>query len=257
MLSYQVHPGQGPYLLLMHGALSNSAQWRLNLAALSGFCRPVTAELLGHGDSPSPTKDEAYTPAAYARYFETIRLELNAERWFVCGYSLGAGLMINYALTHSSAIIGLIFTNSMSAFIDEQQATQWQQNAIKSSAAIAKAGLQAVEKMPIHPRHAMGLPEAVFEPLLTRAQLLNPAGIARMLAVTVPQASTRDRINQNRVPALLLNGVHEKRFQPFAEFVAANMPLITVEEIDAGHGVNMQAADAFNSRVQEFVTTCR
>jgi len=256
MLSYQVHPGQGPHLLLLHGALSNSAQWHLNLDALSAFCRPVTAELLGHGDSPSPTEDEAYTPAAYARYFETIRAELNADRWFVCGYSLGAGLIINYALMHSAPIIGLVFTNSMSAFIDAQQATQWQQNAIKSKAAIAKTGLKAIEKMPIHPRHAMGLPEAVFTPLLARSQLLNPTGIAHMLAVTVPQASTRDRIGRNQVPALLLNGVHEKRFQPFAEFAAANMPLLTVEEIDAGHGVNMQAAEAFNACVQEFVTTC-
>ena len=256
MLSYETHAGHGPFLLLIHGALSNSAQWQANISALSAFCRPVTAELLGHGDSPSPQNENAYTPSAYADYFETIRAELGTDSWFVCGYSLGAGLAINYALTHQQRISGLVFTNSMSAFVEQKQANRWQESASKSAAAIAQDGLKAIEKMPIHPRHAMGLPKALHQPLLARSKLLNPTGIAQMLAVTVPRASTRDRVAQNRVPALLLNGVREKRFQPYAEFAEQQMPLLTVERIEAGHGVNMQAPVAFNDAVQGFIASC-
>ena len=256
MLSYETHAGNGPFLLLIHGALSNSAQWQVNISALSAFCRPVTAELLGHGDSPSPEGDDAYTPSAYATYFETIRAELKTDSWFVCGYSLGAGLAINYALTHHERVAGLVFTNSMSALVDAQQAARWQEGASKSTTAIARDGLKAIEKMPIHPRHAIGLPEALHQPLLARSKLLNPTGIAQMLAVTVPRASTRDRVAQNQVPALLLNGVREKRFQPYAEFAAEKMPLLAVERIEAGHGVNMQAPAAFNDAVQGFLASC-
>ena len=33
-----VHPGEGPPMLLMHGFLSSRSQWRANLAALAAVC---------------------------------------------------------------------------------------------------------------------------------------------------------------------------------------------------------------------------
>lgn len=256
MLSYEVLPGQGPHLLLVHGALSNSAQWRPNLSALSKFCRPVVVELLGHGDSPAPTNATAYHPEAYLSYFERIRTELAAQHWFLCGYSLGAALSINYVLSYPERTRGILFTNSMSAFVDEQQTERWREDAIKTGAAITKSGLTAIEKMPVHPRHAIGLPRDVLEPLVARAKLLNPDGVAHMLATTVPNASVRNRFHQCQVPAMLLNGTREKRFQPFAEFAIQQLSGLAVRNLDAGHGVNMQAGDAFNACVQEFITTC-
>ena len=61
---YEVHPGRGPHLLLVHGMLSSRAQWLPNLAALAAVCRPVTLELWGHGRSPAPADPAAYHPDA-------------------------------------------------------------------------------------------------------------------------------------------------------------------------------------------------
>ena len=96
-LAFKVHPGNGPYLLLVHGFLSSSAQWLANLKELSTVCKPVTVDLWGHGRSPAPRDKIHYSPQAYAEQFEQIRQQLGIERWFVCGYSLGAGLSIRYA----------------------------------------------------------------------------------------------------------------------------------------------------------------
>jgi len=77
-------------LLLVHGFLSSSAQWLANIDELSDTCIPVTAELWGHGNSPSPENILLYHPDHYASQFEMIRQALNIDQWFVCGYSLGA-----------------------------------------------------------------------------------------------------------------------------------------------------------------------
>ena len=118
-IAFQVHPGQGPFLLMVHGFLSSSAQWLANLAALGEVCRPVTAELWGHGRSPAPADPAHYSPAAYVQQFDQIRRQLGADRWFLCGYSLGAGLTIRYACEHPEHVYAHIFTNSNSALADK------------------------------------------------------------------------------------------------------------------------------------------
>jgi len=68
-LAFEVHPGRGPHLLLVHGLLSSRAQWNANLEALSGCSRPVVVELFGHGRSPSPEDAAYYSPANYVSEF--------------------------------------------------------------------------------------------------------------------------------------------------------------------------------------------
>ncbi len=256
MLSYQVHPGTGPHLLLAHGALSNNAQWVLNLPALAQFCTPVTVELLGHGDSPAPTDPASYAPGAYVDYFDSLRRKLGVERWFLCGYSLSASLTIRYALERPERVIGHCLTNSNSAFADPALSAEWAAAGEQTMTKVAAQGRKFLERMPIHPRLATALPAEVYEPLVQRSKLLDPMGASKTLALTAPFASVRERLHENTRPALLLAGRRERRFMTQLDYARQTMPRLEVCELDAGHGVNMQAPDAFNSSLKTFVAKC-
>ena len=180
-LAFKVHPGNGPHLLLVHGFLSSSAQWLANLEALSAVCKPITVDLWGHGRSPAPKDKTHYSPEAYAGQFEQIRLQLGIERWFVCGYSLGAGLTIRYAFDHAQHVYGHIFTNSNSALAGPEQIQEWLDSAPKSAANIRSKGLAAIDRIAVHPRRARNLPEAVKAPLLADCAMLKPEGVANTL----------------------------------------------------------------------------
>ena len=67
-------------LLLVHGFLSSRAQWLLNLDALAKGCTPVTVELFGHHNSPTPTDPACYSPEYYLQAFEAIRTAIGVER---------------------------------------------------------------------------------------------------------------------------------------------------------------------------------
>jgi pimeloyl-ACP methyl ester carboxylesterase len=240
-------------MLLVHGFLSSRAQWLLNLEALGRVCTPVVVELWGHGRSPSPEEEHLYTPAGYTDAFEAIRTALGVERWLVCGYSLGAGLTIGYALSHPERIIAQVFTNSTSGFADDEQIEAWRAGAAKSSQNIIERGLDAIERIPVHPRFARRLPEVVKRPLIEDATRIDPRGIANTLLHTNPQVSVRDRVFRNSVPALLTCGRKESRFQPHRDFAAMHMPALEIADLDAGHAVNIEAADAFNAVVTAFL----
>jgi pimeloyl-ACP methyl ester carboxylesterase len=252
-LHCEVHEGDGPFLLLVHGMLASRAQWQLNLAALQRVSRPVVIELWGHARSPAPADAQAYRPGAYLAEFERIRRELGAQQWLVCGQSLGAALTLRYALEHPQRVRAQIFTNSNSALASPARMEARRPGLEALAERIAREGRPALAEMGVHPRHARHLPADVQAALLADCELHDPAGIALTSLHTVPHSSVREQVKANRVPALLVFGSLERRFAEAAAFARESMPELEVVSAPAGHAVNIGAADAFNRAAADFI----
>ncbi|MBK80847.1 MAG: hypothetical protein CMQ43_08030 [Gammaproteobacteria bacterium] len=255
-LPYRVHPGDGPPLLLVHGFLTGPGQWQANLEALRRHCTPVTVTLWGHAGAPSPADAAAYDPGAYVAAFDAIRRALGAERWFLLGYSLGAGLTLRYAFEHPDRVIGHAFTNSTSALADADVQQRWIASAAESAEKVRTGGHRAMERIAVHPRHARKLPQPIYRALMADAARHDPAGIAATMEHTNPHTSVRARLAENQRPALLVCGTRERRFRPHREFLPEHMPHLRVADLDAGHGMNMEAPEAFAAAVTAFLTSC-
>jgi pimeloyl-ACP methyl ester carboxylesterase len=249
---YDVHEGNGPFLFLIHGFLSSRAQWHPNLERLKTFTRPVVIDLLAHGRSPAPANDDAYRVERYVGAFETIRQRVRAERWVVCGQSFGAGLAIRYALAHPDRTIGLVTTNSLSAFTakgdPERQAIQ--EERIRS---IEAGGRPALEAQRIYPAHAKRLPPESKALLVEDAQRISLDGVVRSWRVTSPELPVIHRLPEVRVPMLLVNGIWEKRFQPLKAHAIAHKPDLRIVDLEGGHSINMENSDGFCDAVEAFV----
>jgi pimeloyl-ACP methyl ester carboxylesterase len=253
----EVHDGNGPPALLVHGILSSRAQWLLNTDALREVCSPVVVELWGHGRSPLPDDRGAYEPDGYVETFEAIREALGADRWFVIGQSLGAALTLRYALTMPDRLIAHVFTNSNSAIADQAWRDRMVANAPEMARRIEAGGRDAVAAMPVHPRRSKRLPEPVRSALITDADAIEPRAISRAIEHTVPNSSMRDQIAHNRIASLLIVGKRERDFAEPRNYAAATMPMLDVIDLDAGHAVNIAAADGFNAAVVRFFEQCR
>ena len=125
--------------------------------------------------------------------------------------------------------------------------------AAKNSAPRLAKGLAAIDRIAVHPRRARNLPETVKTPLLEDCAMLKPEGVANTLEYTNPFTSVREIAAANPPPLLLCCGVKEKRFADNRRWAEAHMANLSVVEIDAGHGVNMEGAEAFNMHVSAFV----
>ena len=252
-LHHEAHPGDGPFLLLVHGVLSGRSLWQPNLAALSRVSRPVVVELWGHGRSPSPDDPACYRPEAYVRAFEELRAELGVERWFVCGQSFGAALTLRYALDHPERAIAQVFTNSASALGDDDWVARMRTAIPALADEIERGGSAAVERMPIHPRHSRRIPPEYRGAVIADAALVTCRGLAHLMRYGVPESSVRARIGENRVPALLVCGEREIAFRPQREAAEREMPRLQVVGADAGHAVNLEAAETFDRAVADFL----
>ncbi|HEY8173436.1 MAG TPA: alpha/beta hydrolase [Dehalococcoidia bacterium] len=252
-LHFEVHAGNGPFLLLVHGILSSRAQWLLNIDALAQVSQPVVVELFGHGRSTSPEDPGAYTPASYVDQFERVRESVGAERWLICGQSLGAALTLRYALDFPERIIAQVFTNSNSALASDGWSESVRPAMEKQARELEADGRGVLDRHPLNPTRSRRLPDAVRDAFLHDVALLDPAGVARTGLYTVPDSSMRNRIASNRVPSLLIAGERETRFAPQRQFVEEAMPMLRVVGLDGGHAVNLDQPEQFNSAVCEFI----
>ena len=160
---------------------------------------------------------------------------------------------MRYSIDHPDRVIGQFLTNSSSAFADEATCKVWQEGSKASYERIVQGGMAAVNRIPVHPRHARRLPDEVKQALLVDGQSHRVAGIAATMRWTSPYASVRPNLASTKVPTMLLCGTYERRFRPLREYATANLPNLVVHDLPAGHAVNMEMADAFNSRVTAFL----
>jgi len=240
-------------MLLVHGMLASRAQWLRNTEALGAVCRPVVVELFGHGRSPSPGDPAAYRPEGYVAAFEALRREIGADRWLVCGQSLGAALTLRYSLDYPDRVLAQVFTNSNSALAGEGWGEALRPSLEQQQRELERQGLGVIESMPIHPARARHLPFDVKTALVQDCKLHDPRGLGMTGRYTVMNSPVRDRIGENRVPTLLAVGTRETRFADQAAWARTHVPGLEVVELSAGHAVNVEASAGFNAAVIDFV----
>ena len=216
----------------------------------------MVVELLGHGRSQSPDDPDEYRAEAYFERFEAIRRELGAARWAVCGQSFGAGLTMAYALACPARVSAQVFTNSNSALGPVRPAPTAQEQAARI-AAIERRGREGLETLNFYPKRTGRLAAEIEDELVADAPLISVAGMARTFAVTAPALSMSDRLGEIATPTLLVNGRREKSFQPRRDEAAAKIPGLQVVDLDGGHPVNLDCAEAFNAAVGAFLAAHR
>jgi pimeloyl-ACP methyl ester carboxylesterase len=244
-LNFETHGSpDNPAVLLLHGFMSSNAQWLTNIDALTARYFLVTAELWGHGDSPTPSDPDCYTLGAYYEQFESIRAELRINRWAVIGQSYGAGIMLNYAKAYPEVCTAAVATNSRSAF-----GSLIKENSSRRD----RSGLPAdLRKLPYHPIHARRFPDNVKGALVASADAMEPLAI-RLGGRLGAYLNCRELVAAFPLPLLITNGRFEKSFQGDLESLRKAVPSLNVVDLEGGHSVNIEASDGFNATVLAFL----
>ena len=121
--------GEGPPLLLLHGGLSDSREWRRQLEELSDEFTVVAWDAPGCGQSSDPP--ETFRLPEYAGCLAAFVDALGLERPHLLGLSFGAGLALEFYRYHptfprtlilASAYAG--WTGSLPADVVEQRLQQ-------------------------------------------------------------------------------------------------------------------------------------
>jgi pimeloyl-ACP methyl ester carboxylesterase len=102
--------GEGPPLVLLHGAGDNALDWHWVMPTLAATYRVYAPDLPGSPDSARPKVD--YSPGFFERFVAALVDRLNIGRAVFVGNSLGGLIALRLALSEPARVIALVLVDS-------------------------------------------------------------------------------------------------------------------------------------------------
>jgi pimeloyl-ACP methyl ester carboxylesterase len=215
--------GQGPVLVLLHGANDQAGAWVRVARPLAAGRRVLIPDLPGHGRS-APLDGPLGVGDLVAGLEALLDAEARATRVTLAGNSLGGFLALIEALRRPERVAHVVLLNGA--------AVAGGGGSVELLPRTRDEARQAVEKLtaPGAPR----TPDFVLDDLVRRA----PASpLARLLRSPVREWLLDDRLGELRVPVSLVWGQADQLLPPaYAERVRAGLPVARLTPLpDCGH----------------------
>jgi pimeloyl-ACP methyl ester carboxylesterase len=242
--------GEGTSVVFHHGFGGSGRNFRPQVRALKGRARTVTFDARGHARSDAPEDADAWTLDALVSDFERVRQRAEAERVIAIGLSMGAAVALEYALTHPQHVSGVV----LAAMPPGSPAVTW---ALDFADAIEAEGLDQAGQ-----RYAWGGErfDAAAGELIRQGFLEHsPRALVRILRETLARLPDADEWAERAAglgcPALVVVGAGDTPSLSISRHLDETIPhsrLVVIPQ--AGHVVNLQAPEAFNAAMMQFLS---
>ena len=113
---YYIVKGNGTPIVFIHPPLLTSENFRYQMVELSQDFKVITFDIRGHGRSLYSNQ-----PITYPLIVEDMKHlldHLGIEKAFLCGYSTGASIALQFMLIYSDRVLGSILVSGMSEVSD-------------------------------------------------------------------------------------------------------------------------------------------
>jgi pimeloyl-ACP methyl ester carboxylesterase len=243
--------GEGPPLVLLHGGLGDSREWRRQFDGLSSELDVVAWDAPGCGRTSDPP--ESFRLPDFADCLAAFIDALGLEGPHVAGLSFGSGIALELYRRHPEIPRTLVLASGYAGWAGSLPPAVVEER--------LQGVLRDVELPPetivanwLPTLFAEGTPPEVIDEEAAIMTDYHPAG-ARSMARSFAEADLRDVLPRIEVPTLLLYGDADERSPlSVAEQLHAGIPtsrLVVLPGI--GHMINLEAPERFNDELREFV----
>ena len=220
-------------LVFVHGYGGSAAQWLYQLQFFGQTMRVVAPDLRGHGLSDDPVE----LPCAMENLVDDLELVLErlgvSRPFYLIAHSFGGAVATEYALRHPEDIRGLVMIGVPSRFIVRE---------------IVRRLLRVPD--PIFSWVAKTIKVALYAPQRT---------LKRMLETALSKWSGQERLEQLRVPTLVVLGQRDnvflrEHYEDTARCIPASQQVVIPV---SAHLVQLERPDAVNRAIRRFIDARR
>jgi pimeloyl-ACP methyl ester carboxylesterase len=243
--------GNGPPLILLHGAFSDSREWRRQLDALSDEFTVVAWDAPGFGASSDPP--DTFRSADYAHCLAGLIEALALDRPHVLGLSFGGILALEFYRWYPTIPRTLVLASTYAGWagslppevVEQRLLDFWRQLDLppEERVSLSTEGL-----------FTPSAPTEVIEEAMAISHDFHPGGM-RVMANNFARLDLRPVLPLIEVPTLLLWGEVDQRSPvSVGEDLHAKIPdskLVVMPGV--GHQSNMEAPERFNREVRDFL----
>ncbi len=244
--------GQGPPLVLLHGGLSDHREWQPQLDGLSDAFTVLAWDAPGCGASSDPPP--TFRMPDYAACLAGLMEKLTVARPHVLGLSWGSVIGLELYRLRPDLPRTLILTAAYAGWagsLPPEVVTERLDSALHDLETLSP---QAYARTFIPTLFTERAPEDVIEGYVAATAEFRVAGAVPALHA-MAEADLRDALPTIRVPTLLLYGEEDARSPlAVAEEMHMRIPGSTLVVLPGvGHMSNLEAPEAFNAAVRDFL----
>jgi pimeloyl-ACP methyl ester carboxylesterase len=244
-LAYEFRAGEEPgqSIVLTHGYGASRRMWDQNLPALTPRGSTVVWDMRGHGDSDAPDDPALYSHELTLGDLEALLDAVGAQTAVLIGMSLGGFLSLGFHLRRAERVAGLVLVDTGPGFRSPEARERWNAWARDRADRLEADGMDALpgggeQRGAWHVHGPQGLAHAARGMLVQR------------------DATVFESLHRITVPTLVVVGSEDTQFLAAADVMADRIPgARKVVLPGAGHAANLDAPEAFNTAVGQFLTT--
>jgi 3-oxoadipate enol-lactonase len=240
-------------LVFLHGIGGAARAWRRQVSDFGNDYRAVAWDMPGYGGSaPLATA----TIATLTDALDDFLAAIGANRPILVGHSIGGMIVQEWLVKHPIAASAVVLAQTSPAFGNADG--DWQRSFIDARLGPLSRGETMASLAP-----------GLVEELVGENPDAEGMALARDCMASVPEASysasmmallgfdQRHALKDITVPVLVLSGSRDRNAPaPMMAKMASYIPHATYVELDgAGHLVNLERPDAFNSALRQFLAT--
>lgn len=249
-------PAGAPVLMFSNSLGTTHAMWEQQAAVLRQHYRILRYDTRGHGGSAAVGRDDhdnrddnGFTLEQLGRDVLQLLDTLQLERVNFCGISMG-GLIGLWLGVHASHRLQRLVVANSAACIGSSDG--WRSRA----ALVLSDGMQGVADGAAGRWFTSGFISsqgATVQQMVNDLRQCPPDGYANC-CLALAQADLRAQISSIEAPTLLIAGRHDPvTTTADARFMQERISGAILRELDASHLSNVEAGDAFNACLQEFL----
>lgn len=243
--------GRGPTVVLLHGILSDSRDWRPQLEGLADDFDVVAWDAPGCGRSSDPP--ETFTAEDFAKTLVRFLAALGLDRPHVLGLSWGSGLALEAFRQKPDLWRSIVLA---SAYAGWKGSLPSDEVARRLDQVLRESTMPPAEFVPgwIPGLLTPTAPAALVSEVIGIMSEFHPTGY-RAMALAFAALDLRPILSTIDVPTLLLYGEYDQRSPlSVARAMQAMIPASELVVIPGvGHLTNLEAPDAFNAAVRAFL----
>ncbi|WP_077327674.1 2-succinyl-6-hydroxy-2,4-cyclohexadiene-1-carboxylate synthase [Virgibacillus siamensis] len=248
--------GEGKPVVLLHGFTGDSGTWSRFVSEWKHEFKLLVIDLPGHGKTVS---ERSVTMEACCADLAGLFAELGLHQVHILGYSMGGRTALSFAMLHPEKVSSMTLESTSPGLNDEKERTARVNRDEQLAKRLERDGIVAFvdfwENIPLFQTQKK-LPEMIRQSIRDERLSQSAAGLAMSLRSmgTGIQPSWWDRLEELKLPVLLIAGAYDNKFVGINKIMVNHMPeadLMVVEK--AGHAIHVEQPQFFGKIVIEFL----
>jgi len=235
--------GEGPAIAFIHPPLLTSANFAFQVEELSKDCTVITFDIRGHGRS-SHSEQELTYPLIAADLLCLLD-HLKIDQAYICGYSTGGSITLEFLLNYAQRSLGGIIVSGMPEVSDT-----YNEQRIKLARRLAKWG--AVRLMAFGVSWGNSDSKGIFKKMYQESLQGSSSNIAQYYHASLHYNCTSQLHTINR-PVLLVFGEKDKAFHPYAAMLHERLPKNELKFVYEKHQIPTKSPQQLNQLIRQFI----